>query len=177
MRATGSGKTPERLVQRINDALKTKSLNSISKTTGVGISALHRYQRGIGEPTTATLQKLADYFKVSVGWLRGETDLDYEEWKNVTHQVDAPTSVSHRAITALIDAYIIRDMPIPQCGEELRGKFLNALHDNAIRESERFKRLQKKYEQLTVWEIDMIIKDLNLIKMDKKKKVEHPPED
>ena len=80
-RETGSGKTPENLVKLLNDEVKNKSLNSISKTTGVGISALHRYQRGIGEPTTATLEKLSDYFKVSVTWMRGDLPMNLEDEK------------------------------------------------------------------------------------------------
>ncbi|MBW4056794.1 MAG: helix-turn-helix transcriptional regulator [Proteobacteria bacterium] len=35
------------------------------------LAAIGRYLKGIGEPTTATLQKLADYFKVPVWELRG----------------------------------------------------------------------------------------------------------
>ena len=72
VRETGNGKTPERVVFELNKKLKETSLNAISKATGVGISALHRYQKGIGEPTTATLKKLADCFGTSVAWLRGE---------------------------------------------------------------------------------------------------------
>ena len=74
VRETGNGKTPERVICELNKKLENTSLNAISKATGVGISALHRYQRGIGEPTTATLEKLADYFGKSVAWLRGEID-------------------------------------------------------------------------------------------------------
>ncbi len=41
---------------------------------GVGISssAVHRYASGIGEPTTATLEKLAKWSGYSVEWLRGQ---------------------------------------------------------------------------------------------------------
>jgi transcriptional regulator with XRE-family HTH domain len=78
-RETGSGKTPENLVLILNDELKEKSLNSISKATGVGIAALHRYQKGIGDPTTSTLERLSDYFKVSVAWLRGESHMRQED--------------------------------------------------------------------------------------------------
>src|ERR1035438_10062858 len=78
MRETGNGKTPENLVIALNIELKNKSLNSISKATGVGIAALHRYQRGIGEPTTSTLERLSDFFKVSVAWLRGESEMSFE---------------------------------------------------------------------------------------------------
>jgi len=78
-RETGSGKTPENLVIALNNELKNKSLNSISKATGVGIAALHRYQRGIGEPTTSTLERLSDYLRVSVAWLRGESEMRFED--------------------------------------------------------------------------------------------------
>lgn len=79
-RETGSGKTPQRVVDKLNEKLSETSLNAMSRTTGVGISALHRYQKGIGEPTTATLQKLADYFGVSVAWLRGEEE-ELSNWE------------------------------------------------------------------------------------------------
>ncbi len=72
MRATGNGKTPERVVSELKKKVDASSLLAVSSATGVGISALHRYLKGIGEPTTATLQKLADYFGVTVAWLRGE---------------------------------------------------------------------------------------------------------
>lgn len=78
-RETGNGKTPQRVVDELNKMLKKSSLNAISKKTGIGISALHRYQRGIGEPTTATLEKLSDCFGKSVAWLRGESPLDLVE--------------------------------------------------------------------------------------------------
>lgn len=98
-RETGSGKTPERLVKLINDEVKSRSLNSISKATEVGISALHRYQRGIGEPTTATLEKLAKYFDVPVWWLRGEKlekqfhsntvfEITTEDANNISKEID-----------------------------------------------------------------------------------------
>lgn len=86
-RETGSGKTPERVVEQLNKMLVNNSLNAISKATGIGISALHRYQKGIGEPTTATLSKLADYFGVSVPWLRGE-DIKWKEMSFAGESVD-----------------------------------------------------------------------------------------
>lgn len=75
-RETGSGKTQQRVIDELNKKLLEVSLNAISKATGVGVSALHRYQRGIGEPTTATLEKLAKYFKKPVWWLREEILFD-----------------------------------------------------------------------------------------------------
>jgi len=69
VRERGSGETPERLVKLLTEA---KSLLAIAKETGVGKSALSRYAKGIGEPTTASLQRLADYFGCSVSWLRDD---------------------------------------------------------------------------------------------------------
>lgn len=100
-RETGSGITPKRLIDLINEEVKTKSLNSISKTSGVGISALHRYQRGIGEPTTATLKKLADYFGVSVSWLRGYSGLGYEEEKERINLIDEHERLMEEQYTAI----------------------------------------------------------------------------
>lgn len=78
-RETGSGKTPVNVTELINKKLSETSLNAISKATGIGVAALHRYSRGIGEPTTATLEKLAKYFEVSVVDLRGENYLPWPE--------------------------------------------------------------------------------------------------
>lgn len=79
VRERGSGKTPERLVCLLVNA---KSLLAIAKETGVGKSALSRYAKGIGEPTTASLQKLADYFGHPVAWLRGDDVPEGEEGKH-----------------------------------------------------------------------------------------------
>lgn len=68
----GGGKTPEKVVELVRKAVAEKSLRAVSKETGVGIAALSRYSQGIGEPSRATLEKLAGYFAVSVPFLRGE---------------------------------------------------------------------------------------------------------
>ncbi len=75
VRERGSGKTPKRLVSLLSEA---KSLLALAKETGVGKSALSRYAKGIGEPTTASLQRLADYFGCTVSWLR-DNDSTREE--------------------------------------------------------------------------------------------------
>lgn len=72
----GGGKTPENVVKLINDALSETSLRALSKATGLGIAPLSRYSQGIGEPSTATLQKLGKYFGASVSWLRGDDGSD-----------------------------------------------------------------------------------------------------
>jgi transcriptional regulator with XRE-family HTH domain len=72
VRERGSGKTPARVIELLKKEVSEKSLLAVSKSTGLGLAAIGRYLKGIGEPTTATLEKLADYFKVSVQELRGE---------------------------------------------------------------------------------------------------------
>lgn len=48
-------------------------VNGFARATRMSPALVTRYMQGkIGEPTTATLQKLADYFGVSVAYLRGE---------------------------------------------------------------------------------------------------------
>jgi len=71
----GGGKTPTRLVELVNKAIAEKSLRSISRETGLGLAPISRYSKGTSEPSLATLEKLADYFRVSVAYLRGENEL------------------------------------------------------------------------------------------------------
>lgn len=73
VRERGSGITPPRVVELLKKEVAEKGLINLEEKTGVGKSALNRYVKGIGEPTTATLEKLADYFRKSVAWLRGDT--------------------------------------------------------------------------------------------------------
>jgi transcriptional regulator with XRE-family HTH domain len=48
-------------------------VNGFARATEISPALISRYlQDKIGEPTTATLQKLADYFGVTVAYLRGE---------------------------------------------------------------------------------------------------------
>lgn len=83
----GAGKTPAKVVELINTAVAEKSLRSISKATGLGLAALSRFSQGIGEPTQATLDKLAAYFNVPVDLLRDDArvhkymDLSKDEYK------------------------------------------------------------------------------------------------
>lgn len=68
----GSGKAPERVVGLLKKAVAEKSQSAVSKETGLGLATVNALLKGNGEPTTATLQKLATYFGVTVAWLRGE---------------------------------------------------------------------------------------------------------
>lgn len=74
VRERGSGKTPQRVVELLQQEVSEKSILAVAKSTNLGLAAIGRYLKGVGEPTTATLQKLADHFGVTVPWLRGEPD-------------------------------------------------------------------------------------------------------
>lgn len=73
----GGGKTPSRLVKLINEAIKEKSLRSISRESGLGLAPISRFSKGTSEPSFATLQKLSIYFERPVEWLRGEDYVDF----------------------------------------------------------------------------------------------------
>ncbi|MDD2500773.1 MAG: helix-turn-helix transcriptional regulator [Geobacter sp.] len=98
-RERGSGKTPERVVKLLVDEVDAKSILAIHKATGIGLAAIGRYLKGIGEPTTATLEKLAKYFNVTVAWLRGEdiasskTAGDFVKFVNNLHEASPDTSL------------------------------------------------------------------------------------
>ncbi len=69
----GGNKTPENLVNLINSALKNRSLRSVSRETGIALAPISRYSKGTSEPTQASLEKLAVYFKKSISYLRGDS--------------------------------------------------------------------------------------------------------
>ena len=75
-RGRGGGKTPERVVTLLNDLVKNTSQATVAQRIGLTRLTVQRYLKGIGEPTTETLEKIASYFGVSVSWLRGEGDND-----------------------------------------------------------------------------------------------------
>ena len=70
-RGRGGGKTPENLVRLLSNAVANSNKAAVARDLGIGVAAVHRYLKGIGEPSDDTLQKLAVYFGVSVPWLRG----------------------------------------------------------------------------------------------------------
>lgn len=69
----GSGTTPYRVVELLKEAVEKTSQSQVAQASGLTRLTVQRYLRGVGEPSGETLQKLADYFDVSVAYLRGET--------------------------------------------------------------------------------------------------------
>lgn len=60
-RATGSGQTPEFIIRILKDLVLKDSLSGVASGIGVSSSMIHRYLKGIGEPTISTLQKISNY--------------------------------------------------------------------------------------------------------------------
>jgi len=50
------------------------SLEDVSKIIGISKSLLSKYERGVTEPGSSALIKLARYYNVSLDWLLGFTD-------------------------------------------------------------------------------------------------------
>ncbi len=67
-------KTPPMVTELLKKAVAEKGQSGVARDTGLTQPAIHRYLKGIGEPSTRTLKKLADYFGVSVAVLRGKVD-------------------------------------------------------------------------------------------------------
>jgi len=67
------GKTFPMVIKLLKDEVPEKcSRNEFCRRTGINPNSFDRYIAGISEPTTASLEKIADYFGVSVWELRGE---------------------------------------------------------------------------------------------------------
>ena len=64
-----------RVVDLFKVEVKIKGVRGLAREVGISPAIITRYMNGkVGDPTTATLEKLAAYFGVSVPWLRGEED-------------------------------------------------------------------------------------------------------
>lgn len=90
VRGRGGSLTPLRVVELLNGVIAEKGQSTVEKETGLSHSMISRYKRGIGEPSTATLEKLADYFDVPALWLRGDFTASYETMKTIRKVPDNP---------------------------------------------------------------------------------------
>lgn len=72
---TSSGKTPEKIVKLLTEAVKARGQSAVARESGIALYSVQRYLKGIGYPTLATLDKLAIYFKMSVAELMGNPDV------------------------------------------------------------------------------------------------------
>lgn len=64
--------TYPKVVEYLTEAVDKNGQRAVARDSGVALKSIQRFLRAEGEPTTATLQKIADYFGVTVPHLRGE---------------------------------------------------------------------------------------------------------
>jgi len=57
-----SGKTPDRAIELLRETVAKSSQSAVARDTGIRLYSIQQYLKGIGEPSQATLQRLADYF-------------------------------------------------------------------------------------------------------------------
>ncbi|NTU99085.1 helix-turn-helix transcriptional regulator [Candidatus Falkowbacteria bacterium] len=68
-------KTPQRVIDLLTEEVPAKiSGYKFSLKTGINALSLERYKAGVTEPNQASMKALADYFGVTVAYLRGESD-------------------------------------------------------------------------------------------------------
>jgi len=71
----GGGKTPKRVVEKIQNEVARIGQNATARAIGIPLRSVQKYLEGKSEPTTATLETLAEYFGVSIAYLRGEAEV------------------------------------------------------------------------------------------------------
>ena len=66
-----NGKMPDRVVALVGEAIANSSQVAVAEATELSRLTIQRCSRGIGEPSLATLEKLAYHFGARVKFLRG----------------------------------------------------------------------------------------------------------
>jgi len=123
----GGKKTPQRVVELIKGEVSKIGQNATAKAIGLPLYSIQKYMAGITEPTQASLEKLANYFKVSVSWLRG-SGLHRIEAHNfeTVHQIRGMVEHEYSSIHAQ-NVYSIL-----QLNEEENYKLADLIHDNFL---------------------------------------------
>lgn len=78
-------------IKKLSDE-RQKSLSSVSLELGLGENSIYRFKNQ--RPNSATLEKIADYFDVSVDYLLGRTDIrnmkkevqKYEQFRKLSNE-------------------------------------------------------------------------------------------
>lgn len=79
VRERGSGSTPLVTSSLLKWAIEKDGVLKVAADSGVGKSAIHRFSKGIGEPTIETFEKLSAYFNVPVGMLKENKSVALEK--------------------------------------------------------------------------------------------------
>lgn len=75
-----------RAIELVKEGVKNEGVRGLARATGLSPAIITRYMQGkVGEPTTATLQRLSTYFRVPVSWLRGDLSGSIDLMKELVH--------------------------------------------------------------------------------------------
>lgn len=89
------------------------TLDELHSKTGISISALSRYEKGTRIPKIEQIQKLADYFGVSVGYLQGVSDVKVRfedrvkdsDVLNITNKVQNKETLNDKEFNFFMDMF------------------------------------------------------------------------
>lgn len=78
--------TPDRFMELIKKGVLKEGVRGLSRSVGISPSIITRYMKGkVGEPSSSTLEKLANYFGVREQWLFGF--IEWSEEKEREHNM------------------------------------------------------------------------------------------
>jgi transcriptional regulator with XRE-family HTH domain len=102
MAAMGKGgkKTPAKVIELINNEVSKIGQNAAARAIGLPLYSIQKYMTGITEPTNASLDKLAEYFNVSVAYLRG-----FDELKKMNIHAEKQAELANEELLANLKKY------------------------------------------------------------------------
>lgn len=85
------------MYERFEKLLKEHGISTyrVAKDTKITTSLFSQWKSGKNQPKTSTLQKIADYFGVSLDWLLGNTDIKYIPDENNTVVIEKDDFSAH----------------------------------------------------------------------------------
>lgn len=85
------------MYERFEQLLKEHGISTyrVAKDTKITTSLFSQWKSGKNQPKTSTLQKIADYFGVSLDWLLGNTDIKYIPDENNTVVIEKDDFSAH----------------------------------------------------------------------------------
>lgn len=139
-RGRGGGVTPDRVVSLLKQAVANTSQVEVAKATGLTRLTVQRYIKGIGEPSQSTLEKIADYFEVTISWLRGEDSdtqaLSYDELSGIlcTRGLGVPLEIAYRITKKVMEVLEKKGIVLPETDSPERLNYINEIKKHVKRE-------------------------------------------
>lgn len=134
-------KTYQRVVDLLNEHIPAEiSRNEFCKITGINRNSIDRYRVGLGSPIHETLEKMADYFGVTVEWLQGKGDLSYEEISSILcgRGLGVPIFKAAEITEAVMESLSRCGTQLPSAGNSERAAYIDMLKSHVARECGRY---------------------------------------